>query len=220
MLLPQFIPVLIECTKTENSLLLQPTVYGIGICSQHAGDQIAAAVPQFVDGLRAVVSAPGARDGDIECATDNAVSALIKLARFRPSQVSAEHVIPSVLAYLPMKGDSIEARLIHGWLVDGILSSDPFWIGAGGVHAAHAMRSFAKVLTLHLKRAAQAAKAENEDNNEDEEEDVDPLLDEESIAKMRTFAIAIKNSPQAANVAGILSTMSLKEVQALRSVGF
>lgn len=198
-------------------------MYGIGICAQHAaGDQFTKAVPALVDGLRAVVGAPGARDGEVESATDNAVSALIKLARFRPAQVSADHVMPSVLAYLPMKGDGIEARLIHGWLVDGILASDPFWIGPGGANAPQALRSFARILTLHLQRAAKAA-AENDDNNdeEDDEDDTDPVLEEDSIAKMRSFATStIKNSPQAAFVAGIVSTMSPKEVQALKSIGF
>jgi hypothetical protein len=213
---------LIECTKPGNSLLLQPVVYGIGICAQHAsGDQFTNAVPALVEGLRSVVGAPDARDGEVESATDNAVSALIKLARFRPTQVNAEHIMPSVLAYLPMKGDGIEARLIHSWLVDGILSSDPFWIGTGGANAPQALRSFARTLTLHLKRAAQAAAEENAEEDEESEEDTDPVLEEDSIAKMRSFATStLKNSPQAAYIAGIMSTMSPKEVQALKSIGF
>jgi hypothetical protein len=33
-----------------------------------------------------------------------------------------------VLAYLPIKSDGIEARLVHGWMVDGLAALDPLWV--------------------------------------------------------------------------------------------
>jgi hypothetical protein len=40
-------------------------------------------------------------------------------------------VMNAALAYLPFRHDAIEARLIHGWLVDGLAAADPLWTGQG-----------------------------------------------------------------------------------------
>ena len=220
--MPHLLPHLRECLAHENPLLRQPTAYGIGVCAQHAGDSLAPRVPELFEQLRAVINAEDSRSGEMHGATDNAVSALLKLARFRPQQVSRDSVMPGVLAYLPMREDAIEARLVHSWMVDGLISGDPLWVGAGGSQAPQVLRCVARCLVLHNAReVAQNGADDSGADDADEEGDDELLFEDASITKLRAFAAAVRaNQQQATLVAGVVSVLAAKEAAALKALGF
>jgi hypothetical protein len=107
-------------------------VYGAGVCALFGGPKFDAYVPGVKDTLIKIVTSPDSRDEENDCATDNAVSSLLKIAMHRSAGpgVYVYQIMVGVLAYLPIKGDGIEARLVHGWLVDGLAANDELWIGA------------------------------------------------------------------------------------------
>jgi hypothetical protein len=223
-LLGHFLPVLQECVTHASPLLRQPSTYGVGVCAQHAGDGFAAAVPALFERLVAAIRAEGSREGDMHGATDNAVSALIKLAKFRPALVHAQGVMPGVLAYLPMRADGIEARLVHGWMVDGLAAEDPMWCGAGGAQVPALLRALAKTLVLHQQRArseAEAAAAAGGDEEEEDEDDDEPLFEDAALRKLAAFAAHVRADAGRANaVAGVVSAMRPAEQAVMRVIGF
>jgi hypothetical protein len=214
-LVPMFVPHLIECVLHPNALLRQPATYGVGVCAQFAGEAVAAlgCVPALVAKLHQVLSNPDARKGETAGATDNAVSSLLKLARHLPQLVKPDDVMPGVLGYMPLRADDVEARLLHGWLVDGVAASDPFWIGAGGSRASACLRALGRSLSVHAERMR---RAEGDDGAEGDDDDVDDekLFEDDTIAKLSQFA------KSGASIAGVLSTLAPKEAAALRAVGF
>jgi hypothetical protein len=227
-LLGHFLPVLQECVTHASPLLRQPSTYGVGVCAQHGGDAFAAAVPALFERLVPAIRTEGAREGDMHGATDNAVSALIKLAKFRPALVHAQGVMPGVLAYLPLRADSIEARLVHGWMVDGLAASDPLWCGAGNAQVPALLRALAKTLLLHKQRSSSEAEAAaagggggGDDDEEDDEEDEDPLFEDASLRKLLAFAAHVRaDAGRAGAVAGVVSAMRPAEQAVMRAVGF
>lgn len=162
----------------------------------------------------------GARDGDMEMATDNAVSSIIKIAKFRPQNVDAQALMSSVVPYLPFKADGIEARLVHGWLVAGLATSDPLWIGAGGSRIPALLTALAKGLYQHKKNTEANEHAADEDDEEEVEEE-EELFDEATIAQLRQIAAGIKASPaQAGPVQALVRGMSKKLQAVMAEYGF
>lgn len=83
----------------------------------------------LVDALISCVTAPGARKDDAENATDNAISAVVRFALHRRGApgVDSDALMAGVVAYLPIKADGIEARTIHGLVIDAIANSAWEW---------------------------------------------------------------------------------------------
>jgi hypothetical protein len=121
--LEAMLPALVDVLTTSTvPTLIQAAAYGVAVCAQHGGPHVTPYVKPLFDCLVRNVSAPGARVGEMENATDNSVSALVKIAAFRAGTpgIDVDTIMSGVVAYLPLKADGIEARVIHGQVVQAI----------------------------------------------------------------------------------------------------
>jgi hypothetical protein len=225
-ILDAFLPAMADALTAESPVLRQAAVYGAGVCAIFGGPKFDAYVPGVKDTLIKIVTSPDSRDEENECATDNAVSSLLKIAMHRSAcpGVDVNQIMVGVLAYLPIKGDGIEARLVHGWLVDGLAANDELWVGAGGSRLPLLLRVLAQGLTIHkanMEEAAAAAAEAAEEGEEDDEEDAeaDSLFSEVTLTKLKTAFAGVKGSPAASAVATIVKGLKKKQQQILDEYG-
>jgi hypothetical protein len=217
-LLPVVLPHLLECAMHAKPLLRHPAVYGLGVAAAHAGAGFDAHVPVASAVLARVLGQADARSEDNEFATDNAVSALVKLAKFRGAAVDGEAIMRAALEYLPIRGDAVEARLVHGWLVAGLRDMDPLWAGAGGARGKELLSALARALAAHEARQAGGGGGDEDDDEEEEEEEL--LFDVATLAALPKVAAAVKAGANAAAVAAVLATLKRRERDAMARVGF
>jgi ferredoxin len=193
-----------DACMEKNTILRHPACYGLGVCAQFAPELTKPHAGALLAAMIRVVTAREARSDTNEACTDNAVSACLKLARFcasalPPAQV--EGIMDHVLSYLPLKGDLIEARLVHGWLVEAFAANDPLWLGAGGARAPRMVEALGKVLLAFEK------------TSEEEEEDT---VEEAHLAilKQTTSAMAAAAGQGAATLRAIVANLQNPNLRA------
>ncbi|KAL2940719.1 Importin-5 [Bienertia sinuspersici] len=99
MLLSSVVKLLSTCND-ENPDVRQAAVYGLEALSR----------------LNVVIRNPHALQSENVMAYDNAVSALGKICHFHRDSIDSSQVIPAWLSCLPIKGDLIEAKVVHDQL--------------------------------------------------------------------------------------------------------
>lgn len=215
------VPAMLEAaSKDEECFVRQAACYGLGVCAVHAGDAFTPFAVAAGARLYAVVTDKAARSEDNLSATENAVSALIKLAKYRGTVpgVDVNAIMAGALAMLPFKADGIEARAVHGWLITGIATMDPMWIGADGSRFPAALTALANALVAHKVNMDGAAAAAGEDDEEEEDTD-DALILPVHLAQLPAIFAGIKAGPHAAAVAALVRGMKKKQQAALAEYG-
>jgi len=137
----------------EDAEVRQAAAFGIGSCAQYSGDIFVRAGGEGVLApLGAVVSAPNCRSEENQYATDNAISALIKMLEFQPTCIpDANTVAQVVLAYLPLKADLTEAKVAHAGLIRLIERGDQSMLGGPEFkNLFNVLRVFAELLGTEL----------------------------------------------------------------------
>lgn len=113
----------------------QAAAFGVGVCAQVGGEAfLSSGGPSIVIDLEKVIRDPTARSEQAESATDNAVSALLKVMEFQPSCLGEKAMSYGtlILDYLPAKADETEAQLMHATLVRFVQAADPRIMGENG----------------------------------------------------------------------------------------
>ncbi|EFJ15568.1 hypothetical protein SELMODRAFT_155690 [Selaginella moellendorffii] len=142
-----FLPFMLEAANDINCDVRQAAVYGIGVCAEFGGAKFKPVVREALERLNAVVSHPAARQQDNIMATDNAVSALGKICQFQRDSIDATQVVPAWLGCLPLKGDLVEAKIVHEQLCSMVESSDPQLLGPNNQFLPKIVSVFAEVLS-------------------------------------------------------------------------
>jgi hypothetical protein len=140
----QVLPVLMQGCADRDPAVRQCSVYGLGCAVQHQPPGFqphAAAVVQAILGL---LSAPDARSDDNEQCFDNAVSALGKVLEFQPGAIDAQ-AGSLFLSHLPIKADTVEAKVVHKQLLGFIQRSDPRILGDNNANLPKIVEVFVKV---------------------------------------------------------------------------
>lgn len=224
-LLPSFLPSLLDAADPDtDGFVRQAAVYGLGLCAQYGGDAFAPHVGTALAKLHAIVTHPSAKEDENLSPTENAVSAILKIARFRAGTagVDSDTLVSGVLALLPFKSDGIEARLVHGMLVTGICSMDPFWVGKDNSRVPACLSALSSALIAHdknMESSSPADAAEGGDEEEEEDDDADALFEEGHLAQLRGFLQAAKTSPHAAAIAAIVKGLKKKQQTTLAKYG-
>ncbi|XP_020574529.1 importin-5 [Phalaenopsis equestris] len=141
-----YVPFLLEACNDENSDVRQAAVYGIGVCAEFGGSVFRPLVGEALSRLNNVIRHPNAQHSDNIMAYDNAVSALGKLCQFHRDSIDAAQVVPSWLSCLPIKGDLIEAKLVHEQLCMMVERSDGELLGPNNQYLPKIVSVFAEVL--------------------------------------------------------------------------
>eukprot|EP00252_Welwitschia_mirabilis_P001402 TRINITY_DN11268_c0_g1_i1.p1 TRINITY_DN11268_c0_g1~~TRINITY_DN11268_c0_g1_i1.p1 ORF type:complete len:1174 (+),score=249.39 TRINITY_DN11268_c0_g1_i1:398-3523(+) len=141
-----YLPFLLEACNDPSADVRQAAVYGIGVCAEFGGSKFKPLVGEALSRLEAVISQPNSREADNVMATDNAVSALGKICQFHRDCIDAAQVVPAWLSCLPIKGDVIEAKIVHEQLCGMAERSDADLLGPNNQYLPKIVAVFAEIL--------------------------------------------------------------------------
>ncbi|XP_073141083.1 uncharacterized protein [Henckelia pumila] len=141
-----YLPFLLEACNDESSDVRQAAVYGIGICAEFGGSVFKPLVGEALSRLNVVIRHPNALQQDHVMAYDNAVSALGKICQFHRDSIDSSQVVPAWLGCLPIKGDLIEAKVVHDQLCSMVERSDRELLGPNNQFLPKIVTVFAEVL--------------------------------------------------------------------------
>ncbi|KAH9728480.1 TOG domain-containing protein [Citrus sinensis] len=141
-----YLPFLLEACNDEHPDVRQAAVYGIGVCAEFGGSVFKPLVGEALSRLDFVIRHPNALHSDNVMAYDNAVSALGKICQFHRDSIDAAQVVPAWLSCLPLKGDLIEAKVVHAQLCSMVERSDGEILGPNHQYLPKIVTIFAEVL--------------------------------------------------------------------------
>ncbi|KAJ0966279.1 hypothetical protein J5N97_027417 [Dioscorea zingiberensis] len=141
-----YLPFLLEACNDGSPDVRQAAVYGIGVCAEFGGSAFRTLVGEALSRLNNVIKHPDALQSDNVMAYDNAVSALGKICQFHRDSIDAAQVVPAWLSCLPIKGDLIEAKVVHDQLCTMVERSDREILGPNNQFLPKIVSVFAEVL--------------------------------------------------------------------------
>ncbi|XP_039030955.1 importin-5-like [Hibiscus syriacus] len=141
-----YLPFMLEACNDETPDVRQAAVYGLGVCAEFGGPVFKPIVGEALSRLNAVIGHPNALLPENVMAYDNAVSALGKICLFHRNSIDATQVVPAWLNCLPIKGDLIEAKVVHEQLCSMVERSDNEVLGPNHNSLPKIVAVFAEVL--------------------------------------------------------------------------
>ncbi|KAE8705698.1 hypothetical protein F3Y22_tig00110418pilonHSYRG00061 [Hibiscus syriacus] len=141
-----YLPFILEACNDESPDVRQAAVYGLGVCTEFCGPIFKPLVGEALSRLNAVIRHLNALQSENVMAYDNAVSALGKICLFHRGSIDAAQVVPAWLNCLPIKGDLIEAKVVHEQLCSMVERSDNDVLGPNHQYLPKIVAIFAEVL--------------------------------------------------------------------------
>ncbi|GAV83604.1 HEAT domain-containing protein/DUF577 domain-containing protein/HEAT_2 domain-containing protein [Cephalotus follicularis] len=141
-----FLPFQLEACNDENPDVRQAAVYGLGVCAEFGGSVFKPLVGEALSRLNVVLRHPDAQLPENVMAYDNAVSALGKICLFHRDSIDSTQIVPAWLNCLPIKGDLIEAKVVHEQLCLMVERSDREILGPNNQYLPKIVAVFAEVL--------------------------------------------------------------------------
>ncbi|XP_028256566.1 importin-5 [Parambassis ranga] len=123
--LPQMLPSLCDPSPEVR----QAAAYGVGVMAQYGGESYCTFFTKALPLLVGVIQAPESRSKENVNATENCISAVGKVTRFRPECVNVNEILPHWLSWLPLNEDKEEAVHTFDFLCDLIESNNPIVLG-------------------------------------------------------------------------------------------
>ncbi|XP_035770892.1 importin-5 [Neolamprologus brichardi] len=124
-----FLRPMIQSLCDTSPEVRQAAAYGVGVMAQFGGESYRPFCTEALPLLVRVIQAADSRSKENVNATENCVSAVGKLMRFRPECVNVNEVLPHWLSWLPLKEDKEEAVHTFDFLCDLIESNNPIVLG-------------------------------------------------------------------------------------------
>ncbi|KNA22702.1 hypothetical protein SOVF_032190 [Spinacia oleracea] len=141
-----YLPFLLEACNDEYPDVRQAAVYGLGVCAEFGGSAFKQLVGEALSRLNVVIQHPHALQSENVMAYDNAVSALGKICQFHRDSIDSSQIVPAWLNCLPIKGDLIEAKVVHDQLCSMVERSDVELLGPNNQHTPKIFLVFAEIL--------------------------------------------------------------------------
>eukprot|EP00871_Galdieria_phlegrea_P002659 jgi/Galph1/3394/GphlegSOOS_G2049.1 len=140
----QILPAFDAFVTDKDPAVRQSAAYGIGLCAQFGGSD-------FQTKLYNCITWNGAHSPENISATENMVSACMKLAEFQRSISDMERFMDTILANLPLRNDETEALVAHDLFSLWLERKDPFVLGAQGSRLNQVLRITLSLLgTKHI----------------------------------------------------------------------
>jgi len=146
-----FLPIILHYAQHEAVDLRHSSCFGLGACAKAIGPLFVPYRDQALQILCKIVETPGSREEEVEPATTNAISAVVKICIFtygtsEEPVCQGKNVLARWLEWLPCGGDDEEASLVHDYLADLALSNNPHVVGAGGRNLPRIMKVLCQIL--------------------------------------------------------------------------
>lgn len=130
---PMLVQALFAYATDADPHVRMTAFYGIGTLAEHGDARYDGHVGGACALLVEALNRPDAREGDNVLATDNAVSALMKLALFRGHAIGAQApaLARKMLELLPITQDETEGETVHSLVVQAVAAQHALIIGDG-----------------------------------------------------------------------------------------
>ncbi|XP_049610535.1 importin-5 [Syngnathus scovelli] len=107
----------------------QAAAYGVGVMAQYGGENYRTFCTEAIPLLFNVIQAADSRSKENVNATENCISAVGKVMRFRPECANVNEILPHWIRWLPLNEDKEEAVHTFDFLCDLIESNNPIVLG-------------------------------------------------------------------------------------------
>uniref|UniRef100_A0A667ZJA7 Karyopherin (importin) beta 3 n=1 Tax=Myripristis murdjan TaxID=586833 RepID=A0A667ZJA7_9TELE len=107
----------------------QAAAYGVGVMAQYGGENYRPFCTEAIPLLVGVIQAAESRSKENVNATENCISAVGKVMRFRPECANVNEILPHWLGWLPLNEDKEEAVHTFDFLCDLIETNNPIILG-------------------------------------------------------------------------------------------
>uniref|UniRef100_A0ABI7YGZ0 Importin N-terminal domain-containing protein n=1 Tax=Felis catus TaxID=9685 RepID=A0ABI7YGZ0_FELCA len=107
----------------------QAAAYGLGVMAQYGGENYRPFCTEALPLLVRVIQSADSKTKENVNATENCISAVGKIMKFKPDCVNVEEVLPHWLSWLPLHEDKEEAVQTFNYLCDLIESNHPIVLG-------------------------------------------------------------------------------------------
>ncbi|XP_069889339.1 ran-binding protein 6 isoform X2 [Dipodomys merriami] len=115
--------------RDNNPEVRQAAAYGLGVMAQFGGDDYRSLCSEAVPLLVKVIKCANSKTKKNVIATENCISAIGKILKFKPNCVNVDEVLPHWLSWLPLHEDKEEAIQTLNFLCDLIESNHPLVVG-------------------------------------------------------------------------------------------
>eukprot|EP00053_Salpingoeca_punica_P016388 m.154222 g.154222 ORF g.154222 m.154222 type:complete len:1113 (+) comp16954_c0_seq1:146-3484(+) len=120
-----FLPHMLSYINHHTADVCQAAAYGVGVMSVCGGPEYVPVLKDALPRLLALINDPQARTAGNVAATENAISAVVKIVREPRNGISVDEFAPTFLSWLPTTEDVEEAEHIYGFLVDLMSNNNP-----------------------------------------------------------------------------------------------
>ncbi|KAJ7419219.1 hypothetical protein BTVI_26320 [Pitangus sulphuratus] len=124
-----FLRPMLESVCDNSPEVRQAAAYGVGVMAQFGGDGYRPFCPEALPLLVRVIQSPDAKTKENVNATENCISAVGKIMKFKPDCINVEEVLPHWLSWLPLHEDKEEAVHTFNYLCDLLESNNPVVLG-------------------------------------------------------------------------------------------
>uniref|UniRef100_A0A674HVH8 Importin 5 n=1 Tax=Taeniopygia guttata TaxID=59729 RepID=A0A674HVH8_TAEGU len=124
-----FLRPMLESVCDSSPEVRQAAAYGVGVIAQFGGDSYRPVCPEALPLLVRVIQSPDAKAKENVNATENCISAIGKIMKFKPDCINVEEVLPHWLSWLPLHEDKEEAVHTFNYLCDLLESNNPIVLG-------------------------------------------------------------------------------------------
>ena len=148
-----FLPHCVNYLTDSDAGVRQAAVYGIGCCAQVGGNSFAPLVPDVLSKIVQKIQEPDSRTEENIYCTENAISAVGKIAMFQGhtlGQEGAAQAIQFFVDSLPVTKDLIEAKVTYARLCEFIEKNNPYIFGNDYANLAKFLNIFANLISTEL----------------------------------------------------------------------
>lgn len=147
-----FLPTFVQAVHHQQPDVRQAVVYGIGVAAMKGGPEYNQILSDFVGPLIQLIEAPDSKSEENNLCTENAISAITKIMKYRPECLppalgGIDALIVRWLGWLPICDDTVETEHVYGYLCDLIEANNPVVIGPDNSNLPRIVRAIAESMS-------------------------------------------------------------------------
>ncbi|KAK7456557.1 hypothetical protein BaRGS_00039335 [Batillaria attramentaria] len=141
-----FLQPMVEYITDKQPEIRQASTYGIGVIGQFGGPVFADVCAECIPRLVSVIEHPDSKSPENVNATENAISAVVKICKYNASKVNVDDIVPRLVHWLPVSEDVDEAVHIYNYICDLLEANHPGIMGDNGANLPHVFSIIAEVV--------------------------------------------------------------------------